>query len=415
MSFAILHTRADFPIFAAPEQQDLVYFDSAATTQKPQVVLDAITRYYQTHNANIHRGVHRLGEWSTEDWEQSREVVAAFFGADSSELIVTRNATEAINGVAYGWADHHLKAGDKILTTLLEHHANLVPWQQVCLRTGAELLVAGVTEDGRLDEADWLEKLKTPGVKLVAMTYVSNVTGTVLDVARLIKLVRQHQPEARVLLDAAQAVPHLAVDFHALGADFLAFSGHKLYAPMGIGGLLVKEALLKNNEMRPWLFGGGMIEGVWQDHATFHSDSEERFTAGTPDVASMMGLAAAVHYLSDFGMEKIQLHEQQLVKTAYQKLSQIPELQVIGPDPAVHVRTGSVAFLYQGAHAHDVAQVLESQNIAVRSGHHCVMPLHTAKNWQATTRVSFGIYNSVAEIDRLIEALSLVKRLLKHD
>lgn len=415
MSFDILNTREQFPIFAAPEQQDLIYFDSAATTQKPQVVLDAIARYYQTHNANIHRGVHRLGEWSTEDWEQSREVVAAFFGAESSELIVTRNATEAINGVAYGWGDHALKPGDKILTTLLEHHANLVPWQQVCRRTGAALLVAGVTEDGRLDEADWLEKLKTPGVKLVAMTYVSNVTGTVLDVAQLIELVRRHQPEARVLLDAAQAVPHFSVDFHALDADFLAFSGHKLYAPMGIGGLLVKEFLLKRNEMRPWLFGGGMIEGVWQDHATFHADPAERFTAGTPDVASMMGLAAAVHFLSDFGMEKIQQHEQRLVQYAYQKLSEIPEVMLIGPDPQKQQRTGSVAFVYQGAHAHDVAQVLESRNIAVRSGHHCAMPLHTAQHWQATTRVSFGIYNSVEEVDRLIEALTLVKRLLKHD
>ncbi len=409
------HTRADFPLFFTPELQDLIYFDSAATAQKPQVVLDAITHYYQTHNANIHRGVHRLGEWSTEDWEQSREVVAAFFGAESSELIVTRNATEAINGVAYGWADHQLKAGDKILTTLLEHHANLVPWQQVCLRTGAELLIAGVTVDGRLDEADWLEKLKTPGVKLVAMTYVSNVTGTILDVARLIKLVRQHQPAARVLLDAAQAVPHLPVNFHALGADFLVFSGHKLYGPMGVGGLLVKESILKNHELQPWLFGGGMIEGVWQDHATFHADPEERFTAGTPDVASLMGLAAAVHYLSDLGMERVQAHEQNLVETAYQKLSEIPEIKLIGPNPSEHARAGSVAFIYQGVHAHDVAQVLESQNIAVRSGHHCVMPLHTAQQWQATTRVSFGVYNTEAEIDRLIEAFALVKRLLKHD
>jgi cysteine desulfurase / selenocysteine lyase len=415
MSSDVLQTRADFPIFTAPELQDLIYFDSAATAQKPQVVLDAIQRYYQTHNANIHRGVHRLGEWSTADWEQGREVIARFLGAENAELIITRNATEAINGVAYGWADHQLKAGDKIVTTLLEHHANLVPWQQVCLRTGAELLVAGATEDGRLDEVDWLEKLKQPGVKLVAMTYVSNVTGTVLDVARLIKLVRQHQPEARVLLDAAQAVPHQPVNFHTLGADFLAFSGHKVYAPMGVGGLLVKKSLLTSNEMKPWLFGGGMIEAVWPDHATFHPNPEDRFTAGTPDVASVMGLAAAVQYLSDLDMERVRAHEQNLVKTAYKKLSEIPEIKLIGPNPSEYERAGSVAFVYHGVHAHDVAQVLESQNIAVRSGHHCVMPLHTARQWQATTRVSFGVYNTEAEIERLIAALTLVKRLLKHD
>lgn len=415
MAIDSVNLRKDFPIFSNPETQDLIYFDSGATAQKPQVVIDAITRYYQTHNANIHRGVHRLGEWSTADWENSREMIAEFVGAYPSELIITRNTTEALNGVAYGWADEHLAIGDKILTTLLEHHADLVPWQQACFRTGAELLIAKATDDGQLDETDWLQKLKTPGVKLVAMSYVSNVTGAVNDVARLTKLVRQHQPEARIVIDAAQAVPHLAVNFHALGVDFLAFSGHKVYGPMGIGALLVKKALLDSQEFKPWLFGGGMIDAVWPDHATFHPDAADRFTAGTPDVASLMGLAAATQYLQKLGMENVVSHEQELVKTAYEKLSKIPEIKLIGPNPSEFSRVGSVAFIYEGVHAHDVAQVLESQNIAVRSGHHCVMPLHTAMRWMATTRVSFGVYNTLAEIDRLVIALDQVKRLLKHD
>ncbi len=415
MAIDSVNLRKDFPIFSNPETQDLIYFDSGATAQKPQVVIDGITRYYQTHNANIHRGVHRLGEWSTADWENSREMIAEFVGAYPSELIITRNTTEALNGVAYGWADEHLAIGDKILTTLLEHHADLVPWQQTCFRTGAELLIAKATDDGQLDETDWLQKLKTPGVKLVAMSYVSNVTGAVNDVARLTKLVRQHQPEARIVIDAAQAVPHLPVNFHALGVDFLAFSGHKVYGPMGIGALLVKKALLDSQEFKPWLFGGGMIDAVWPDHATFHPDAADRFTAGTPDVASLMGLAAATQYLQKLGMENVVSHEQELVKTAYEKLSKIPEIKLIGPNPSEFPRVGSVAFIYEGVHAHDVAQVLESQNIAVRSGHHCVMPLHTAMRWMATTRVSFGVYNTLAEIDRLVIALDQVKRLLKHD
>ncbi|HCC84284.1 MAG TPA: cysteine desulfurase [Candidatus Pacebacteria bacterium] len=415
LSFDFAATRKDFPIFASPENQNLIYFDSAATAQKPRLVIDAISNYYQTHNANIHRGVYQLAEESTRDWDESRETIAKFLGADADELIVTRNATEAFNGVAYGWADHQLKPGDKILITLLEHHANLVPWQQVCQRTGAELLVAKVTVDDRLDEIDWLSKLQTPGVKLVTLTHVSNVTGAVLPIKNLVRLVHRHQPGARMVLDAAQSVPHLPMDFHQLGVDFLAFSGHKLYGPMGIGGLLVRRELLTSQEFQPWLFGGGMIESVWPDRATFSLEQVDRFTAGTPDVASLVGLAAATKYLQQIGMAEVVAHEQILVKTAYEKLSQIPEIQLIGPDPVKFDRVGSVAFTYQGIHAHDVAQVLASQNIAVRSGHHCAMPLHTAKNWSATTRVSFGIYNTEAEIDRFIKALAKVKNLLKHD
>jgi cysteine desulfurase/selenocysteine lyase len=405
--------RGDFPIFNSAEGKKIIYLDSAATAQKPREVIEAISQYYSTHNANIHRGVHRLGEWSTTDWEKSRAIIAEFFAAEPMELIITRNATEALNGVAYGWADHQLKPGDKILTTMLEHHANLVPWQQACIRTGAELLVAGVTADGCLDETDWLSKLKTPGVKLVAMTHVSNVTGAVLPINKLVKLVHKYQPTARVVLDAAQSVPHFAVNFHDLGVDFLAFSGHKLYGPMGVGGLIVRRELLNSNEMRPWLFGGGMIEAVWSDHTEFNLNPVDRFTAGTPDVASVVGLAAAIQFISKLGWQKITQHETDLLMTAYEQLAQLPEIQLIGPDPHTGERVGSVAFLYTGVHAHDVAQVLESQGIAVRSGHHCAMPLHSSQGWLATTRVSFGLYNDMTDIIALVTALQLVKKLVR--
>lgn len=405
--------KGDFPLWAQPETAKLIYFDSAATAQKPRVVIEAISKYYQIHTANIHRGVHRLAELSTSDWEDSRKIVAEFFRADPSELIITRNTTEALNGVAYGWADHNLKPGDYILTTIMEHHANLVPWQQACLRTGAKLLIAGVTDDGRLDEVDWLEKLKTPGVKLIAFSHVSNVTGAVLPAKSLTKIIRKIQPNARVVLDAAQSAPHVSVNFSDLGVDFLAFSGHKMYGPMGIGGLFVKKSLLDSGEFQPWLFGGGMIDEVWPETASFNPDPVDRFTAGTPDVASLVGLAAAVKYLENIGQPEIVEHERELINEAYDRLKVLPEIKIIGPDPSCHKRVGSIAFIYKGVHAHDVAQVMESQNLAVRSGHHCAMPLHVNQGWTATTRISFGVYNNNTELDRLVAAIKKVGQVLK--
>ncbi len=409
--------RQDFPIFRRQiHGKPLVYLDSAATSQKPQQVIDAIVSYYSEHTANVHRGVHVLSDESSELWEQSRATIAKFFDAKSESLIMTRNTTEAINGVAYGWGAHNLVAGDVVLTTMLEHHSNLVVWQELCARSGAELVVCDVTDTGELDLEDMTRMLAQFGarIKLAALQQVSNVTGAVLPLDVLIPQIRaQTNSTARILLDAAQAASHLAISFTALGVDFLAFSGHKMLGPMGSGGLLVREELLQSGELRPWLFGGGMIAAVSAQSSTFHDDPSERFTAGTPDVASAVGLAAACDYLTDLQFSDVVEHDRALVRYAYSQLQNVPNIQLIGPTPnspseTTHSRAGSVAFIYHGVHAHDVAQVLDSEGVAVRSGHHCTMPLHTRCNWQATTRASFQVYTTQDDIDVLVRSLAKV-------
>ena len=415
--------KADFPIFQQPENAKLVYLDNAATTQKPQLVIDAIGNYYQRSNANVHRGVHRLSDESTKAWIDARHTIAEFFGAKSSELIITRNTTEAINGVAYGWGEHHLKVGDVILSTQMEHHANLVPWQELCKRTGAELKIIPVLPDGRLD-SEWYQQNLNHKVKLVALQHVSNALGTLHPVNWYLDLAQT--VGARILIDAAQSAPHLPVNFKKMQVDFLAFSGHKMLGPMGIGGLLVREELLKSGEMQPWLFGGGMIAQVAETSAEYHPDPVERFTAGTPDVASAVGLAAACTYLENLRMTSVLEHDQKLVVYALKQLSLVKKVVVLGVNEPAFVqetpvialkgefpklqidRVGSVSFLYQGVHPHDVAQVLDSEGVAVRSGHHCCMPLHTKFSWPGSVRASFSVYSSVADIDRLIEAIEKV-------
>ncbi len=409
--------RRDFPLFAQPVHQGLVYLDSAATSQKPQVVLDAIADYYRTSTANVHRGVHTLSDASTHVWEESRKTIAHFFGAMPQELIITRNTTEALNGVAYGWGDAHLKPGDVILTTLLEHHANIVPWQQLCARTGAELVfVPVVPQTGRVAWDTFEELLKQYGarIRLVACTHVSNTLGTLVPVDKLVALVRAtcSGDSPRILIDGAQAAPHIPVNFDALGVDFYAFSGHKMLGPMGSGGLLVRSKLLESGEMQPWFFGGGMIAEVHTTGTQLHPDPQERFTAGTPDVASAAGLAAACNYLTALDMKEVAKHDAQLVTYATQQLHAAPGVQLVGPLPtaadSIFDRCGSVAFVYTGVHAHDVAQVLDSEGIAVRSGHHCTMPLHEACGWQATVRASFSVYTTTEDIDALCAGLKKV-------
>jgi cysteine desulfurase/selenocysteine lyase len=402
--------RSQFPIFH--QHPDLVYLDNAATSQKPQVMIDAIVDYYQTNNANVGRAVYNLAESSTEILQQSRETIAQFFRAQPEELILTRNTTEAINGVAYGWADHHLKKDDVILASLLEHHSNLVVWQEVMKRTGAKLVLVNVTPSGQLDWQDFSEKLKKFQPKLVALTHVSNVTGAYIDLNQVSELVRQHS-RAKILIDGAQAVPHLSVDFNELDVDFYAFSGHKMLGPMGVGGLLVKSELLKTQDMQPWFFGGGMIEHVLQLESTYHPNPQERFQAGTPDVAGAVGLAAACDYLTKLGMDKVLEHDQHLVKYAVLRLAKLRHLlELIGPVESVPnidelVRVGSVAFIPRFAAAHEVALVLSQENVALRSGYHCAEPLHTHFNWPATLRISFNVYNSKDDIDQLVQALKL--------
>jgi cysteine desulfurase/selenocysteine lyase len=411
--------RQDFPILRRQVHgKQLIYLDNAATSQKPRQVIEAISNYYEQHNANVHRGVHLLSDESTQVWEQSRQTIARFFGATSQNLILTRNTTEALNGIAYGWGLQNLQAGDVVLTTLLEHHSNLVVWQEVCKRTQAQLVFVSVTEAGELDVASLEKKLEEHAekVKLVALNYVSNTTGAVAPLARATARIRSLAgPQVRIALDAAQAASHMPINFATLDVDFLAFSGHKMLGPMGIGGLLVRRELLDSNELRPWLFGGGMISSVHQDASRFHDDPRERFTAGTPDVASAVGLATACAYLTSIGSEAIAAHDRVLVRYAYDALQSVPDLEMIGPIPETvsdesPIRAGSVAFLYQGVHAHDVAQVLDSEGIAVRSGHHCTMPLHEHFGWQATNRISFQVYNTREEIDQAVVALGKVQK-----
>jgi cysteine desulfurase/selenocysteine lyase len=406
--------QADFPILAKHVHgKQLVYLDNAATSQKPVQVLQAIENYYTQHNANVHRGVHQLSDESTSAWVQARQTIAHFLGADQRELIMVRNTTEATNAVVYGWALHHLQADDVILTTQMEHHSNLVVWQQVAAQTGAQVVYVKVTANGELDQADFqgLVDQHAHKLRLVALTHVSNALGTLNPISALVAAIKdatrgQERPP-RILLDAAQSAPHLPLNFAQLGVDFLVASGHKMLGPMGAGILLVRRELLESNEMKPWLFGGGMISSVTEAGTEFHDDVVERFTAGTPDVASAVGLAAACEYLSALGMTAVEQHDRQLVAYALEQLGSVPELNIVGPGDAAH-RVGSVAFLYQGVHAHDVAQVLDSQGIAVRSGHHCTMPLHLAMGWQATVRASFQVYTTTSDIDALVAGFQAV-------
>lgn len=419
--------KANFPILSRNiNGKRLIYLDNAATSQKPFSVVDTISNYYLNSNANVHRGVHTLSDESTTIFENSKIKIAQFFGAKKSELIFVRNTTEAINGVAYGWGEQNVVAQDVILVSILDHHSNIVVWQELSKRKNANLIFIGVTDDGKLDLKDLQAKLKQfkNKIKLVALPHVSNALGTSIDLKKIVAMVHAESKSSRILVDGAQSAPHMKINFSKLtadfsnqekngdfyGVDFFVFSGHKMLGPMGIGGLLVREELLKADEMKPWLFGGGMISEVHESHTNFHDDLSERFVAGTPDVASVAGLATACEYLENLGMENVLQHDHELVAYALQELEKIKKIKIIGPKDGT--RVGSVSFLYEGVHAHDVAQVLDSEGIAVRSGHHCTMPLHTSQKWIATTRVSFQVYNSKEDIDALIEGLKKVEEVL---
>lgn len=401
--------KKDFPLFCQPENSDLVYLDNAATTHKPQVVLDAITSYYTHSNANVHRGIHRLSDQSTQAWLEARATIADFLCAQPAELILTRNATESINGVVLGWARHTLQPGDIVISSILEHHANLVPWQEICSQTGAELKLIPVLPDGSLNQ-HWFSAHLDHQVKLVAVQHVSNVLGTVHPIEHMVE--QAHRVGALFLLDAAQSVGHLPVSFTKLGVDFLAFSGHKMLGPMGIGGLIVRQQLFQSDQFKPWLFGGGMISSVNEQSAEFHPDAVERFTAGTPDVASAAGLAAACQYLHNLSMSTVYDHDQSLVEYALGQLVTNKNIQILGSNNSEN-RVGSVAFSYQGVHPHDVAQVLDSQGVAVRSGHHCCMPLHQHLGIPGSVRASFSVYNAKTDIDGLVDALAMVPSVFK--
>jgi cysteine desulfurase / selenocysteine lyase len=415
MTFDPEVVRKDFPILSRTVRNGapLVYLDSGATSQKPRQVLDAVRDAYELHNAAAHRGTHLLGEEATDLYEGARAKVATFIGASSpDEVVFVKNATEAVNLVAYSMSNasalggperFRVLPGDEILITELEHHANLVPWQQLCERTGATLRWLGVTPDGRVDVSG-LDSMITGRTKLVAVTHQSNVTGAVTDLAPL--AAAAHAKGALVLADAAQSVPHQPVDVTALGVDFLVFSGHKMLGPYGVGVLYGRAELLA--EMPPFLTGGSMIEEVRMEGTTF-LPPPQRFEPGVPFIAEAAGLGAAVDYLSALGMDNVAAHEESLTAHALEVLLGIDGVRIVGPE-TVKDRGGAVSFEVDGVHPHDVGQVLDELGIAVRTGHHCAWPLHRAFGVQASTRASFYVYNTIAEVDALAEGIRHAQR-----
>ncbi len=398
----IARIRADFPILNRVMRGgcQLAYLDSGATSQRPVQVLDAERDFLVKSNGAVHRGAHQLMEESTDAYEQGRADVAAFVGADADELVFTKNATEAINLVSYAIGDDRFDRavgpGDVIVTTELEHHANLIPWQELCRRTGAELHWYGVTDDGRIDLDSFALDER---VKLVAFSHHSNVTGAVAPVAELV--LRARAVGALTLLDACQSVPHQPVDFHGLDVDFAAFSGHKMLGPTGIGALYGRAELL--SALPPFLTGGSMIETVTME-ATTYAPAPQRFEAGTPMTSQVVGLGAAARYLQDVGMTAVEQHETELVAAALAGLSGIDGVRIIGP-LSTEDRGSPVSFVVDGVHAHDVGQVLDDDGVAVRVGHHCAWPLHRRFGIAATARASFAVYNTLDEVDRLVSGV----------
>lgn len=393
--------RKDFPILGRTVDSGarLVYLDSGATTQKPLQVLDAERDFYLRHNAAVHRGAHQLAGEATEAYESARRTIADFVGADEDEVVFTKNATEGINLVAYGLGNaHRLGAGDRIVVTEMEHHANLVPWQQLAERTGATLDWFGLTDEGRLDLSR-IDELLDERTKVVALTHQSNVLGT-LNPVRLIAD-RAHAVGALVVVDGAQSVPHRPVEVRELGADFLAFSGHKMLGPNGVGVLWGRRELLA--DLPPFLTGGSMIEVVEMDRATF-LPPPQRFEAGVPMAPQAVGLAAAVDYLRALGMDEVAAHEDVLTARALQLLQEIPGVRVIGPR-GIEERGSAVSFAVDGIHPHDVGQVLDDRGVAVRTGHHCARPIVRRYGVPATTRATFYVYNTLEEVEQLAEGV----------
>lgn len=396
--------KQEFPIFVkAKRGQDLVYLDSAATSQKPRVVIDALKDYYERSNANVHRGVYELAEEATRLYEDARRKLADFIGASSQETILVRNATEAINLVAYAWGRSNVTRGDLIVLTHLEHHSNLVPWQVLAAEVGAELAFIDLQDDGSLDLSSLDRHLATGRVRLLASTYVSNVFGTITPVVEMTR--RAHRHGAKVLIDAAQAAPHMQVNVRGLDVDFLAFTGHKMLGPMGIGVLYGRLEILE--EMPPFLAGGDMIRTVGLNSSTWN-DLPWKFEAGTPNVGDAIALGVAVQFLHQIGMESISQHDRALADYAVGRLGEIPGLRVHGP----RERGPIVAFTIDGIHPHDIASLLDEEGIAVRAGHHCTQPLHEMIGVAATTRASFYVYNDFQDVDRLVRGLARAKSIL---
>lgn len=396
--------RQDFPaLHQKVNGKPLVYLDNAATSQKPRAVLDALSSYYRSDNANVHRGIHELSRRATEAYEEARGKVARFIGAaDPSEVIWTRGTTEGINLVANAWGSHNVRQGDEILLSVMEHHSNLVPWQLLARRTGARLRYLEIDGDGRL-VLDDLPSLLSDRTRLVAITHVSNALGTINPVREIVAAARA--VGATVLLDGAQGAVHTRLDVQALGADFYAFSGHKMCGPTGIGVLWGRRALL--DAMEPWQGGGEMIEFVERDTSTW-AEVPHKFEAGTPNIAGAIGMGAAVDYLAAVGMDAIAAHERELVTYALDRLGAIPGIRIYGP-PSPDQRSAVVSFTLGDAHPHDISTILDSEGVAVRAGHHCAQLVMKRYDVSATARASFYLYNTRDEVDRLADGLEAVR------
>lgn len=400
--------RAEFPILSRTvrDGKPLVYLDSGATSQRPQSVWDAEQEFVLNTFAPVHRGSYQLAEEATDAYETARERIAHFVGADGEEIAFTKNATEALNLVAYVLGDdragdYQVKRGDTIVVTELEHHANLVPWQELARRTGATLKWYSMTPDGRID----LESLELDDtVKVVAFTHQSNVTGAVADVDEIVR--RAQAVGALTVLDACQSVPHMPVNFHDLNVDFAAFSGHKMCGPSGVGAVYGRKAIFRN--LPPFLTGGSMIEIVKMDSSTY-APSPQRFEAGTQMASQVVGLGAAVEFLESIGMDNVQRHEHMLTEYALEEMQAIPGLVIAGPTVADQ-RGGAIAFTVEGVHPHDLGQVLDAHGVAIRTGHHCAWPAHRELQMQATSRASFYLYNTKEEVDALVNAIREARR-----
>ncbi len=387
--------KRDFPVFA--NNPGLVFLDSAASSQKPRAVTRAMTRYYEHDHANVHRGAYALSTRATEAYETARRQMARFLGAETDEIVFVRNATEALNLVAHAWGLGHLREGDEILVTEMEHHANLVPWQLVAARTGARLKAVPLTDEGRLD-LDAFETLLSERTRVFAVTQMSNVLGTLNPVAELAAAARERG--ALVVVDGAQAAPHLPVRVRELNADFYALSGHKMLGPTGAGVLWGRREVLR--DLPPFLGGGSMIEEVTLERSTY-APPPQRFEAGTPAIAEAIGLGAAAEYLMRLGMENVWAHDRALLGYALERLAEVPDLRLYGPEGPD--RGGVIAFNLGSLHPHDLATALDERGVAVRTGHHCAQPLHRRLGVPATARASFYVYNTTADADRLVEAL----------
>lgn len=402
--------REDFPILATSvgkHHKPLVYFDNAASTQRPRQVIQTLVQTYEENYANVHRGIHWLSEQSTDLYEEAREKTRRFLGAEKrTEVIFTSGATASINLVATSWGDANIRAGDEIIVTEMEHHSNLVPWHQLAARTGCEIKAIRVTDEGTLN-LDQLETLFTEHTRLVAVAAVSNVLGTINPIAEIVS--KAHAAGALVLVDAAQAAPHMPLDVQAWDADFAAFSGHKMLGPSGIGVLYGRESLL--DAMPPYMGGGSMIERVRIDGFE-PAGLPAKFEAGTPPIVSAIGLASAMDYLWDVGLEAIAAYERILARRAHEVLTHVGDVHFLGPPP--EKKAGIVSFTVDGIHAHDVAQLLDREGIAIRAGHHCTMPLHKKLGITASNRASFYFYNTLEEIDKLGEGLRGAKTVFRR-